>query len=384
MSTGGRITVPAARLVFPPDDRAEILALIDESLRGGSLTLGPHTAAFEAAFAARHGAAFAVATASGTSALEIILRTLDLDGAEAVVPTNTFFATAAAVDRAGGEPRFADVSPTTLALTAETVEAAITPSTAAVVLVHIGGLMSPDTEAIATLCRRRGLALVEDAAHAHGSSLAGRPPGTLGVAAAFSFYPTKVITSGEGGMIVTSDPRVRDEAVIYRDQGKAGFLGGDHVRMGYAWRMSELHAAVGVVQLRHLDDFIATRRRAAGIYDDALAATAGITPLPVPAGCATNYYKYVAMLEAGIERAELKATLRDAHGVILSGEVYATPLHHQPVFAGAASGPLPVAEDVCARHVCLPIHSDMSLDEATYVAECVRAALAAVGAPSRR
>src|SRR5207253_1967304 len=127
--------------------------------------------------------------------------TVEGAGRDVVVPTNTFCATAGAVLHAGGVPRFADVAPGTMALSEATVEAVITSSTAAVVLVHIGGLITPEVDAIADLCRRRGLVLIEDAAHAHGSSFDGRPAGSFGLAAAFSFYPTKVITSGEGGMI---------------------------------------------------------------------------------------------------------------------------------------------------------------------------------------
>src|SRR5262249_9137136 len=146
---------------------------------------------------------------------------------------------------------------------------------------------------------------VEDAAHAHGAELGSCAAGTFGAAAAFSFYPTKVVTSAEGGMIVTADARLRDEARIYRDQGKAGFLGGDHVRMGYAWRMSELHAAVGLVQLGRLDDFLAVRSRVAALYDDALAGIDGITALhPDPDG-RSNYYKYLALLDSGIDRDEV-------------------------------------------------------------------------------
>jgi dTDP-4-amino-4,6-dideoxygalactose transaminase len=372
---GQGLHIPAARLVFSAEDRAAVLALIDESLRSGSLTLGPHTAEFEEAFAGRHGTPWAVATASGTSALEIVLRALDPGGAEVVVPTNTFFATAAAVIRAGATPRFADVSADTLCLSPESISAALTPSTAAVVLVHIGGLVTPDVDRIAALCEERGVVLVEDAAHAHGTAEDGRPAGSFGRAAAFSFYPTKVMTSGEGGMILTGDRRVRDEAVIYRDQGKAGFLGGDHVRMGYAWRMSELHAAVGLVQLRRLDEFIATRRRVAAIYDRGLAGIDGIGRVPIPPSCATNYYKYVALLAPGVDRAQVRAALREEHGVSLSGEVYAVPLHRQPVFAEMAAGAFPVADDVCARHICLPIHSDMSVEEACYVVDSLRAVL---------
>jgi perosamine synthetase len=367
--------VPPARIVFSPEDRQAILALIDESLQTGSLTLGPHTQAFEEAFRIQHDVPYAVAVSSGTSALEIIFRSLGVEGREVIVPTNTFFATAAAVLHAGGVPRFADVSPDTLALSAATVETAITTATAAVVLVHIGGFITPEVKAIRALCERRGLVLVEDAAHAHGSTLDGQKAGSFGYAAAFSLYPTKVVTSGEGGMIVTADEGLRDEAMIYRDQGKAGFLGGDHVRLGYAWRMSELHAAVGLIHLRRLDEFLAARQRTAAHYDEGLADLDGIEPLVVPPQCRSNYYKYVALLAPGLDRSEIKRDLRERHAVGLSGEVYARPLHREPVFGGWAAGSFPVADDVCARHVCLPLHSDMSDDEAASVIEGFRAVL---------
>src|SRR5207253_1905361 len=172
--------------------------------------------------------------------------------------------------------------------------------------VHIGGVICPEIVAIRDLCDRRGIWLVEDAAHAHGSTLAGRPAGTFGVAGTFSFYPTKVVTSGEGGMILTASDRLRDEAVLYRDQGKAGFLGGDHVRLGHAWRLSELHAAVGVSQLGRLEEYMGRRQAVAARFDDALQALDGITPMAVGPEARSNYYKYVALLDAGIERAPFK------------------------------------------------------------------------------
>jgi perosamine synthetase len=378
----GRV-VPAARLVFSPEDRREVLELIDGSLRSGSLTLGPHTAALEEAFRLRHGAPYAVAVSSGTAALEIILRAVGVEGREVVVPTNTFFATAAAVQHARGIPRFADVAADTMALSAAGVEAAISPATAAVVLVHIGGLITPEVHAIRDLCDQRGCVLIEDAAHAHGSSFDGRAAGSFGHAAAFSFYPTKVITSAEGGMIVTADERVRDEALLYRDQGKAGFLGGDHVRLGYAWRMSELHAAVGIVQLRRLDEFIANRQKVAALYDDGLTAVDGARSLVPPPLCHSNYYKYVSFLAPGVDRSEVKRTMRENHGVAMSGEVYALPLHRQPIFAGISEGRFPVADDICGRHVCLPVHSDMDLDEASYVLDSFRTVLSETSAGVR-
>jgi dTDP-4-amino-4,6-dideoxygalactose transaminase len=237
-------------------------------------------------------------------------------------------------------------------------------------------LISPQVEALAELSRARGIALIEDAAHAHGSTLHGRFAGSFGVAGTFSFYPTKVITSGEGGMIVTADDRIHAEALIHRDQGKAGFHDNRHVRPGYAWRMSELHAAAGEVHLRRLDQFLAVRRRVAARYDAGLDGQAGITPVLAPDGVRSNYYKYLAVLDDGIDRAELKRRLVTEFAVSLSGEVYDLPLHQQPVFAALARGPLPVAERLCARHVCLPVHSDMTGAEADRVLEALDAVLA--------
>ncbi len=349
--------------------------MVSEALQTGSMTLGPRTVELEQAFAKRHEAANAIAVSSGTAALEIALRIMGVEGRDVIVPTNTFFATAAAVLHAGGRVRFADVDPDTLSLSAATVEAALTPDTAAVVLVHIGGAVASSSPEIAQLCALRGIDLLEDAAHAHGADLDGRPAGSFGRAAAFSFYPTKVMASGEGGMIVTDEQAFDDEARIYRDQGKAGFLGGDHVRLGYAWRMSELHAAVGLVHLRRLDEFLATRRRAAEAYDLGLAGIPGITPLPADLRVGSNYYKYLALLDPGIDRADLKKRLREEHGIGMSGEVYASPLHRQPIFEGIADGPLPVADDVCARHVCLPVHSDMTDAETDLVLTALAAVL---------
>ena len=379
--------MPSARVVSSASDKAEVAAAVTEMLASGALTLGPYTRGFEAAFAAAHtaprtpspGGPHAVAVASGTAALTIALPVLGVRGREVVVPANTFYATAAAVLQAGARPVFADVEAGTFALSAATTAAALTPRTAAVVTVHIGGLIPPQIDEVRSLCDERGVALVEDAAHAHGATFDGRFAGSFGTAAAFSFYPTKVMTTGEGGMIVTADERIRDEAHIYRDQGKAGFLGGDHVRMGYAWRMSELQAAVGIVQLRRLDEFIKIRREVADLYDDSLDRIEGITPLTTPSE--TNYYKYLAMLDHGIDRQAVKGALKEHYGVSLSGEVYASPLHEQPVFANLHEGSLPVAEDVCRRHVCLPIHSDMTRDEAEYVVTSLRTVLAGIEPP---
>jgi perosamine synthetase len=367
--------IPAARIVIPEEDRRQILARIDEALRTGALTLGQNGQAFETSFARVVGVPFAVAVQSGTSALEIVLRSLGVEGREVVVPTNTFFATPAAVIHSGGRPRFADVEPATMGLSVETVAAAVSPETIAVIAVHIAGTVSPETPKIAAFCRDRGLFLVEDAAHAHASTLAGRMAGTFGTAAAFSFYPTKVITAGEGGIIVTDNEAIYRQALQYRDQGKEGFLTNFHVRLGYNWRLSELHAAVGLSQLGRLEEFVAERRRIARAYTRRLAGVVGIAPLVPPDRSRPNFYKYVALLNRGVNRLALKRTLKERFQVSLSGEVYETPCHRQPVFKQWASGAFPVAEDVCARHVCLPIYPGMTEAEIEYVGSALQETL---------
>ena len=259
--------------------------MIDEALQSGRLTLGPIGANLEAEFAARHQVQHAIAVASGTSALEIVLRAVGVAGREVLVPANTFFATAAAVIAAGATPRFVDCDPATMALDPASVAGAARPADGG------GGgrahrrLRGPQRARAAGAVRRRGCR----ARRGRGPRprlVAGRhqSAGTFGVAGSFSFYPTKVIAGGEGGMIVTDDEHIADEARIYRDQGKASFLTNVHTRLGYNWRMSEPHAAIALTQLRRLDEFIAHRTSIAAGYDAALPEL-GLTPVRDPDRC---------------------------------------------------------------------------------------------------
>ena len=202
--------VPAAKIQFSADDRGWIAERIQEVLASGQLTLGKYGAEFEAQFAKFCGVPHAIAVNSGTSSLEIILRALDVQGQDVLVPTNTFFATAAAVVHAGGRPVLVDMDPESFAVKPEDVEQCLTPKTAGIIVVHIGGIVSKRILELQDLARRKGLWLVEDAAHAHGSSFNNVKAGAFGIASSFSFYPTKVMTSGEGGMILTRDNRLVD------------------------------------------------------------------------------------------------------------------------------------------------------------------------------
>ena len=168
-------------------------------------------------------------------------------------------------------------------------------------------------------------------------------------------------------MIVTNDDRIAEEARIYRDQGKASFTQNAHVRLGYNWRMSEPHAIIGLKHLARLPSMIADRQAAAAIYDTGLKELNNLTALDIPPGGVSNYYKYIAVLMEKRDRKALKTELRDRFGVSLAGEVYEEPLHKQPVFTPYVSAPLPVSEDYCARHICLPVFSGMTEDEVRWV-----------------
>ena len=365
-------TIPPFRYSFTAADAElvgrEVAALLRE---GALLTMGRHGRALEEEFRAAHGTRHAVAVASGTAALELILRAVDVAGARVIVPTNTFGATPVAVLRAGGIPVFADCLDD-LSLDPQDVRRRLTPGVRAVVAVHIGGVISPATLELQRICREHGVALVEDAAHATGASLGGVRAGGFGVGAAFSFFSTKVITSGEGGMVATDDDRVRDTALLLRDHAKDA--GGSMDVVGYNWRLTEMQALLALAQLRRLDEMIAGRARVARAYDRALEGCAGVRVLATPEGAVHNGYKYVVFSDRH-RPAEVRERLLREHGVALGGSVYAIPCHRQPAFAPYADGPYPVAERVCGSHLCPPIYPDMPDDDARYAARALRAVL---------
>ena len=369
--------IPAAKIYFPEEDRKELLKQIDGILESGQLTLGKYTKEFEERFAAYVGTKYAIAVNSGTSALEIPLRALDVKGHSVIVPTNTFFATPASVIHAGGEVIFADVTEN-LCTDPESVNENIREDTKGVIIVHIGGIVPPQIKAIQEICEDHGLFLIEDAAHAHGSTLDGKKAGSFGDMAAFSFYPTKVMTSGEGGMITTDDEKIYERALVFRDQGKAGFYGNVHTEMGYNWRMSEVHAAIGLSQFARLEEFIRDRIRIAKIYDEELKRVDKLTPINIPSEVKSNYYKYVVLMDNGIDRADLKKEIKEKYEVGLSGEVYELPCHLQPIFKelyGFNGGEFPVAEDVCKRQMCLPVFATMTEEQAKYVVDSLKEVL---------
>lgn len=370
--------IPPVKPCFPKEDIELIQKEVEKILNSGMLTLGEYTKQFETEFAKLCGVRRAVAVNSGTSALEIVLRTVGLKrGDEVLIPTNTFSATAAVVVLRGGKPVFTDIDEESLCMNSENVQRYLTNKTRGVIAVHIGGLVCPEINEMKELCEDHNLFLIEDAAHAHGSVLGKRSAGSFGDAGCFSFYPTKVMTTGEGGMITMERDDIAEKAMVLRDQGKESFNSNLIIEVGYNWRMNEISAAIGLTQVRRLPEFIKRRNEIADYYDKELSNVSGIEPLRIPKNAVTNYYKYIAFLSPEISRDDFKQKLREK-GVRPSGEVYWPPLHMQPVYKRLLKNEtddFPVAEEVCRRMVCLPIYSQMSLEEARYVVEKVKEVL---------
>lgn len=370
--------IPPVKPYFPIEDVERIKSDVEKIIQSGMLTSFTYTKEFEKKFADLCRVNYAIAVNSGTSALEIALRTTGLKGGdEVLVPTNTFTATAAAIFFAGGKPVFTDIDPENLCIDADNVQRYITQKTKGVMMVHIGGLICPEIKAIKKICDDHNLFLIEDAAHAHGSTIDEQPAGSLGDIGCFSFYPTKVITTGEGGMITTNDVKVAEKARVLRDQGKENFNSNIIVELGYNWRLPEINAAIGTVQIERLPEIIEKRNRIAQYYDKELDKISGIEPLRIPTNIISNYYKYVAFLDRRISRDELKQKLREK-GVKCGGEVYWPPLHLQPIYQkllGLKKGDFPAAEEVCQRMVCLPMFAQMTPEDAGYVVEKIKKTL---------
>ena len=370
------VFIPPAKPYFSQSDIEELKEDLGKILASGMLTLGDYTRKFESEFAKFVNAPQAVAVNSGTSALEIALRALGLkNGDEVVLPTNTFGATAAAAIFAGGTPIITDISRNGLTIDSDILRQALTRRTKGVIAVHIGGLICPDIEGMRELCSEKDLFLLEDAAHAHGSTIGNKKAGTLGSAGCFSFYPTKIMTSGEGGMITTTNEEVAESSRVMRDQGKEGFSSNRIVRLGYNWRMPEICAATGLVQLRHLPEFIQKRNAIAKAYDKTLEKL-GIERVVTPPNQLNNYYKYTYLLPSNINRDKFKAKCRE-RGVAYGGEVYWPPLHIQPVFTSylQTGAQFENADDLCQRMVNPPIFSQMTDQEINTVIDVTQEVL---------
>ena len=342
-----------------------------EILRSGVLILGDYTARFEKAFAQFIGSKHAIAVNSGSTALEFLFRIKNVTGRRVLVPTNTNFATVAAIIRAGGKVQYLDMDPKTFAPTLIMVQEQIARHSdiAGVAWVHIGGIVSPEFPSVVDYCRTHGLFVIEDAAHAHGSQLRGVKSGKLADGTAFSFFPTKVMTTCEGGMITTESGEEDFLARSFRNQGKRGAnYGGLHHDFGNSSRITELGALLGLIQLRKLPELLKQRERVAGAITAPLKR-AGLSYCSTGHMDVASYYKLIVLLPEGRSLDKVKQELGD-DGIVVGGGVYELPCHRQPVFSGICSNELyPGADRWCPNHICPPLTSGMTEEEGRFVGE---------------
>jgi dTDP-4-amino-4,6-dideoxygalactose transaminase len=353
---------------------SEMQQAISAVLERGDFILGQEVGLFEEEFATYCEAAYAIGVDSGTSALELALRAFEIGPCDEVIaPANTFIATVSAIADTGATPVLVDIEPLTYGLDVTQIEAAITERTRAIIPVHLYG-HPVDTDAVLEIAQQHGLLVIEDACQAHGARYSGRRVGSLGHAAAFSFYPSKNLGAfGDGGMLVTDDKGLADRVRMLRNHGQRDKY--HHTLRGYNHRLDTLQAAVLRVKLKRLDSWNAARREHARRYDRLLAHSRVV--LPVEADQAEPvYHLYVVRVK---DRDGLRAYLEDRG--IATGIHYPIPVHLQLAFRdlGYGNGSFPVTEEYAAQILSLPMYPELKPSSIEYVATTITESLSKQG-----
>lgn len=360
----------------PDITRAEIDAVV-AVLESEHLSIGPRGEAFEQEFVKQLGVKHAVAVNSGTSGLHCLVKAMGIGPGDEVITTSySFVASTNCLLFEGATPVFVDIDPQTFNLDLDQVEAAITPKTKAILPVDVFG-QPMDMSAVNAIAKKHGLLVLEDSCEALGASYQGVKAGTLCDGAVFAFYPNKQITTAEGGMIVTNDDRIADLCRSYRSQGRAitGFWL-HHERIGYNYRLSELHAAIGEVQMQRLDAILDQRQTVATRYNDLLGGIEGVTiPYIAPQVDRMSWFVYVVQVAPGIDRDAVMEKLK-AKGV--GCRPYFTPIHVQPYIQeqfGLKAEDYPVSADIGSRSIALPFFNKLTYEQQCYVADCLKDAI---------
>jgi perosamine synthetase len=366
--------IPVAAPALAGNERAYVLECLDSTWISSS---GRFLDAFEAAFARFCGVSHAVAVNNGTTALHLALAALGIGpGDEVIVPDLTYIASANAVHYCGATPVFADCEPRTLNIDPDRLEPLITPRTRAIVAVHLYGHPA-DMDPLLALARAHGLTVVEDAAEAHGALYKGRPVGSLGTCGTFSFYGNKIITTGEGGMVVTDDAALAARLRLYRGQGVDPQRRYLHPVIGFNYRMTNVAAAIGLAQLERIDAILAARRRVAGWYAERLAGLDGLRLLGAEPWAVPVPWLVTALLSSGGAR-ERDAVMAALGAENIDSRPVFYPMHVQPPYR--QSGPdCPTADLWSARGLNLPTFEVMTEAEVDRVCAALRRALAGAG-----
>lgn len=351
--------IPIFKLEYSETDRAFLQTGLEKILDQGHLTNHTFVQSFENKFSRWNKSEFGVAVSNGTTAIEAILRSLNVRGKEVIIPSNTFIACAAAVYNAGGTPILCDIELDYLSLDPAQMREKISRNTGAVLAVHIGGIISPAIFEIRKICESLGVPLVEDCAHSHGASYQGIKAGNIGQAGAFSFHMTKVMTTGEGGMVVTSSESLKNELHSVRQFGKSEQNPIMHVRDGSNFKMTEMQALMGLLELQRVESRILKRQQIASVYDERLKGSPWRTWAAAPGGVCPYYKKIV---RSPVPRTEVEDHFK-RHSVALTGGVYYIPVHRQEVFKGHSTADLKNTEIFSAEHICPPCYPELELHE---------------------
>lgn len=360
--------IPISRPLLGKEEERAVL----EVLRSGKLAQGEKVEEFEEKFADYCGTKYAVATDNGTSALITALSAAGIGPGDEVITTPfTFIATANAIVFTGAKPVFVDIEEETFNINPELIEAAVTKKTKAILPVHLYGLMA-DMPAISEIAKRYKLIVIEDAAQAHGANINGKKAGAWGLAGTFSFYPTKNMTTGEGGMITTNDENLAKKARVFRNQGMEKRY--YHDMVGYNFRMTNIAAAIGIEQLKKLEKFTKARIKNAEYLTKKLRTMNPelITPY-VPEGYRHVFHQYtirVQSSEYGVDRDGLIEKLDKAG--IGYGIYYPVPVHKQKPFRRYSKESYPEAEKASEKVISLPIHPGLSKAELDTIVEVLK------------
>jgi len=359
--------IPAAKPIIGDDERAAV----DRVLKSGMLAQGPEVAAFEEEFSKHVGGRHCVAMNSGTSALHLAFIAAGIErGDEVIVPSFSFAATANSVVLAGGVPVFADIDPKTFNIDPDHAESLITSKTKAIMPVHLYGHIAA-MDRFNEIGKKHGILILEDAAQGHLASLNGKNSGEFGLCASFSFYPTKNMTAGEGGMVVTPDAEVARMLRLLRNQGQEIRYKNEVV--GFNTRMTDIHAAIGRVQLGKLPGWTKTRQENAAYLDANLKNV--VTPFVAP-GSTHSYHQYTIRIPGGDASKRDEFMKRIGEKGVGSGVYYPTPIHRLPSFGLTLD--LPETELVIKECVSLPVHPSLTKEELETIVSVVNEVAAAL------
>jgi len=357
-------TIPVASPQMGPEEKQAVLDVLDS----GQLAQGPVVEAFEREFAAWCGVKHAVAVNSGTAALHLTMLGHGIgEGDEIITSPFTFVASANAALFVGARPVFVDIEKETYCMDPARVEAAITPRTRALMPVDLYGHPAQIDE-LREIADRHDIVLIEDACQAHGAAIGARKAGAFGVTATFSFYPTKNMTTAEGGMVTTPDDAVAEKVAMLRQHGASRRY--HHDVLGYNFRMTDIAAAIGRAQLAKLDRFNEIRRRHASVLDEGLAGTPGVTLPRERRGCRHVYHQYTIAVEK--DRDRFQQRLRELG--VGTAVHYEVPVHRQPLYMGLGYDQvsMPVAEWAADHVLSLPVHPGLSDEDLDRIIDSVR------------